>query len=141
MKGYSGPDIEAKIGVKRAAQFYIKKKAYVRGFRPEQDPRILDFYVQDGTRSGRPKEISLEIEQRLINNVQLDRAGREKSSKYLAYECEISRLSALRILYKYDLTNVKPTRKPGLSHKIRTVRLIFCLVHTDWTLEDWKRVI
>ena len=61
MKGYSESNIKTKIEVKRTIQFYIKKKTYVRGFRPKQDPRILNFYVQDETRSGRSKEISLEI--------------------------------------------------------------------------------
>ncbi len=138
---FSGTDIEAKTEVKRSSQSHIKKRAYARGFRPEQDPRILEHYVQDGERSGRSKEISLETEQRLIDNVQKDRAGREKSSEVLAYECGISRSSALRILHKYKLTNVKPTRKPGLTRIMRAARLIFCLGHANWTLEDWKRVI
>jgi transposase len=114
-EGFSGRDIKKKTGVKPSAQSYIKKRAYDRGFRPEQDPRILDYYVQDGARSGRPKEITLTTEQRLLKSVKLDRSGREKSSEVLAYECGISRSSALRILHKYGLSNVKPTRKPGLN--------------------------
>ncbi|ERF72881.1 hypothetical protein EPUS_08494 [Endocarpon pusillum Z07020] len=40
-----------------------------------------------------------------------------------------------------SLSNVKPTRKPGLNAVQRAVRLAFCLDHINWTLEDWKRVI
>jgi transposase len=115
VEGYSGREIERRTGIKPSAQTYMKKKAFDRGFRPDQDPRILDCYVEDGARSGRPKEITLETEQRLLDNVRVDRSGREKSSEVLAYECGISYSSALRILHKYGLTNVKPTRKPGLN--------------------------
>ena len=45
VEGFSGADIKAKTGFKRSAQSYIKKRAYLRGFRPEQDPRILEHYV------------------------------------------------------------------------------------------------
>ena len=47
----------------------MKKKAFDRGFRPDQDPHILDRYVKDGARSGRLKEITLKTEQRLLNSV------------------------------------------------------------------------
>ena len=114
-EGYLGRDIEKRTGVKPSAQSYIKKRAYDRGFRPREDPRILDLYVQDGARTRRPKEITLTTEQRLLESVKLDRSGREKSSEVLAYECGISRSSALRILHKYGLSNVKPTRKSGLN--------------------------
>jgi Transposase len=83
----------------------------------------------------------LSTEQQLLESVKLDRLGREKSSEVLAYECGISRSSALRILHKYSLSNVKPTRKPGLNAVQRAARLAFCLDHADWTLEDWKCVI
>jgi len=140
-EGFSWKDIEVKTGVKQSAQSTIKKRAFQRGFRPEQDPRILEYYVEDGARSGRPKEIAPEVEQRLLDSNSADRSGREKSSEVLAYECGISRSSALRILHKHNLSSVKPTRKPGLNLHQRAARLAFCLAHQYWTLEDWKRVI
>jgi hypothetical protein len=115
VEGFSWKDIEAKTGVKQPAQSAIKKRAFQRGFRPEQDPRILEYYVEDGARSGRPKEITSEIEQRLLDSNSADRSDREKSSEVLAYECGISRSSALQILHKHSLLSVKPTRKPGLN--------------------------
>lgn len=141
VEGFSWQDIERKTGVKQSQQSYIKKKAFNRGFRPDVDPRILDHYVEDGKSTGRPKEISVGTEERLLQIVRADRAGREKSSEVLAYECGISCASALRILHKHGLTTVKPTRKPGLNPAQRAARLAFCLTHKDWTLEDWKRVI
>jgi transposase len=141
MEGYSYQEIERKTGIKRSTQANIKTRAYARGFCPEQDPRILECHVEDSPRSGRPKEISAATEQRLLDSIKIDRAGREKSSEVLAYENAISRSSALRILHSSGLSNVKPTRKPGLNAVQRASRLTFCLEHKDWTLEDWKRVI
>lgn len=65
-EGISHSVIERKTGVKPAAQSYIKKRAFKRGFRPEVDPCIRDHHVQDGARTGRPKRKSLPAEQQLI---------------------------------------------------------------------------
>jgi hypothetical protein len=89
-------------GVKKSTQSRIKKRAFERGFLPEQDPRILGYYVEDGARSGRQKETSLTNEQALLESVRADRSDREKSGEVLnlAYEQGISSASALRILHK-----------------------------------------
>jgi hypothetical protein len=39
------------------------------------DPRILGYYVADGERSGRPKEISDQVEEGLLVNVRGSRSG------------------------------------------------------------------
>jgi transposase len=140
-EGYSGREIQARTGVIASSQTHIKQKARKRGFEPTQDPRILDHYVEDGARSGRPKEITTATELKLLSLVQENRAGREKSAEVLAYECGISYSSALNILHKYGLRNVKPTRKPGLNTYQRAARLAFAIKHKDWTLYDWQRVI
>jgi hypothetical protein len=57
-----------------------------RGFDPKKDPRILESYVIDGERPGRPKEITAEQEENLLSIVQNDHSGREKSSEVLTYE-------------------------------------------------------
>lgn len=71
-EGYSGADIEARIGVKQPAQTKIKKKALERGYRPQEDRRILEYYVQDRPRSGRPKKIRAQIAEKLPDNTQAD---------------------------------------------------------------------
>jgi hypothetical protein len=115
VEGYSHRGIEEKLGIPKSTQTRIKQRAFARGFYPKQDLRILDHYVEDGARSGRSKKISLVREQHLIDSVKLDRAGKEKSSKVLAYNYIISRLSALRILRSYGLLKVKSIRKPRLN--------------------------
>jgi hypothetical protein len=128
-EGFPAAHIEQRTGVKERAQRYIRKKAFERGFEPEKDPRILESYVIDGERSGRPKEIGSEVEEALFTSVRDNRAGREKSNEILTYEQGISYRSALRILKKHGLHSVEPTTKLGLTEA------------EHWTLEDWKNVI
>jgi transposase len=140
-EGFTVRDVQAKTGIPERTLYRIKATAKERGFQPEIDPRITEAYVEDGERPGRPREINEAIEQRLLANVRENRSGREKSSEVLAYEVGISRRSAIRILYKYGLTSVKPTRKPSLTKAMRAARLKFALSYAHWTLEDWKNVI
>jgi hypothetical protein len=46
-----------------------KKRAIERGFRSKQEPRNPERYIEDGARSGRPKQISFEVEQQMLINV------------------------------------------------------------------------
>jgi transposase len=140
-EGFPHPYIEQKTGIGRKTQASIWKKAVERGFKPDQNPCILEEHVKDGERSGRPKVIQKEVEEALLASVRSDKAGREKSSEYLAYEQGISASSAQRILRKHGYNPVKPTRKPGLTKAMRKARLEFALAHEHWTLEDWKKVI
>ena len=120
---------------------YIWKKACDQGYDARRDPVVLDHHVIDKPRSGRPKEITKELGERLISLVRADRAGREKSSESLVYLVKISASSALRILHQHRMSRVKPTRKSGLSIAQKAARLAFCKAHESWTLEDWKNVI
>jgi transposase len=87
VEGFSHREIEKKTGIKQSTQINIKRKAFARGFAPEQDSRIFECYVEDSARSGRLKEISPATEQRLLNAVKINRADREKSSEVLIYDC------------------------------------------------------
>ena len=122
-------------------QSNILKKAQSRGYNPDVDFRILDYYVEDGSRSGRPREVEEETKQLIVDSVQRDRAGREKTAAILAYEHGVSESTVLNILREQKISSVKPSRKPGLTQLMRAFRLQFCLDHQYWTLEDWKKVI
>jgi len=54
---------------------------------------------------------------------------------------EISGATVRNILHNAGFRKTKPTRKPGLTQKMRQDRLRWCLEHQDWTLDDWKNVI
>src|SRR5277367_2288499 len=79
--GVPHAEIERKLGVKRRTLSNIKRRAFERGYRPNEDFRILPSYVEDSKRSGRPKEIKDKIEQKPLTNVPEDRAGKEKSNE------------------------------------------------------------
>jgi hypothetical protein len=51
-------EIERKTGVKPRSQRAIKKKAQDRGYNPGKDSRILESYIINDVRSGRPRVIS-----------------------------------------------------------------------------------
>src|SRR5262249_41826598 len=114
-EGYKTAVVAQKTGIPARTYNNIRKKAKERGFDPIKDTRILKHYVEDGFKPGRPKEVTKEQEEELLALIRKDRAGREKSSEYLAYEIGLSRSTALRLLHTYNLSCVKPTRKPGLT--------------------------
>jgi len=106
----------------------------------------LDEYLVDEPRSGRPPKQTEENKQLIFSKVTLDRYGREKSCADFASDLsslgiEISASTVRNILKNAGFRKTKPTRKPGLTAKMRQMRLRWCLDHADWTLEDWKDVI
>jgi transposase len=135
------PKVAEIMGMTPVTVYRIIKRARDRGFNPDIDARIREEYVLDAQRSGRPKEITPAIEQSVIDSVTKDRAGREKSAEFLAYEAGISRSSCLSILKHHKFSSCKPTWKPGLTDEARRRRLAFAYAHAHWTLEDWKNVI
>ena len=46
------------------SQSRLRRKATERGFRPEQDSRIFEHYVNDGARLGRPNKATVEARRR-----------------------------------------------------------------------------
>ncbi|KAJ5909172.1 hypothetical protein N7495_001854, partial [Penicillium taxi] len=86
---------------------------------------ITDAYFADASRSDRPKKQTPEVIDSALAKVRLDRYGREKTCADIAGE-----------LWKAGLQKTKPTRKPGLTAKMRANQLAWCLEHRDWTLED-----
>ena len=123
----------------------IYARAIERGFDPIHT-KITDEYVQDGARSGRPTKQDPQTVNTILSKVRLDRFGREKTCADLAGELsqegiEISSSTVQTILRKAGLRKTKPTRKPGLTKKMRAERLAWCLAHEHWTLDDWKNVI
>jgi hypothetical protein len=74
-EGFSGREVKKRTDVKPSVQSYIKKRARDHRFRSEEDPYILNYYMENRERSGRPKEITLEIEQCLLDSNKANRAS------------------------------------------------------------------
>ena len=125
----------------------ILARAIERGFDPQARPlTINDTHIEDAPRSGRPTKRTDEVQQLITAKVRTDRYGRERSCADLAGDLselgyEVSQQTVWRILRAQGFKKTKPTRKPGLTKKMRKERLAWCLEHRDWTLEDWKNVI
>jgi len=47
-------------------------------------------------------------------------------------------MTVWRVLRKAGMKKTKPTRKPGLTKKMKEERLVFCRSHQHWTLEDGR---
>lgn len=124
----------------------IFQRAKAAGFKPDVRPLVLrDSYLQDLPRTGRPNKRQV-IKEAVLSQVRRDRYGREKTCTDIAAALSdssrsVSAMTVWRVLRSAGLRKVKPTRKPGLTEKMRKERLEWCLARKDWTLEDWKNVI
>jgi transposase len=133
------------LSVRQVNRIYAR--AIERGFDPNHRPiHIQDAYLIDAPRSGRPSKQTDEVKNLILAKVRRDRYGREKACADLAADLSlegynISAVTIWRILRKAGLKKIKPTRKPGLTKRMKAERLAWCIQHQDWTLEDWKNVI
>ncbi|EEA25932.1 hypothetical protein TMatcc_005818 [Talaromyces marneffei ATCC 18224] len=106
-------DVAILLNIPRVSVYQIVQRAKEHGYDPTVNPRIEHEHVANNTRSGRPKVVTEAIEASIIASITKDRAGREKSAEYLAYEAD----------------------------KMKQARLAFALEHQHWTLEDFKNII
>ena len=58
-EGFKANYIRERTGMKVRAQHHLKRRAKARGFNPAEDPRVLEFYVEEGKRTGRPPKKKL----------------------------------------------------------------------------------
>jgi len=112
----------------------IYSRAIARCFEPNTFPlKVLPEHLEDAQRSGRPCKQEL-VKENVIQKVRFDRYGREKSCTDLAGELSleginISAVTIWRLLKKAGFKKTKPTRKPGLTQKMKNKRLEWCLAH------------
>lgn len=107
-------------GMSKASIYRLQKTARARGYDPTVSRKLKDEYVQDAPRSGRPKKLSPEQEQQLLEVLQNNRtAGNgntpEKTMQQLASEAGISSVSVYRIMRKHGLQKPKAAGGPGAS--------------------------
>ncbi len=99
-------------GMSKASIYRLQKTARARGYDPTVSRKLKDEYVQDAPRSGRPKKLSPEQEQHLLEVLQNNRnpgTGNtpEKTMQQLASEAGISSVSVYRIMRKHGLQKPK----------------------------------
>jgi transposase len=144
--GLTTNEVIGQTGIPKRTINAIFARAIERGFDPCQRPiKLLNRHLEDGPRSGRPSKQE-RIRDQVIKAVRVDRYGREKQCANIAGELSqegfnVSPATVWRVLRKAGFKKTKPTRKPGLTKKMRKERLQWCLQHENWTIEDWKNVI
>lgn len=117
----------------------ICQKAIARGW--ESTKPLFNNHLTDGVKKGRSIRATEDVEWQILRIVTRDRYGREKSCATISQEVGVSPRTVLTILKKYGYSYSKPTRKPGLTAKMKEERYQFALRYQYWTLEDWKAVI
>jgi transposase len=144
--GKTNQEITGMTGAEKRTINSIYARAIERGFDPAVRPlKLENKHIEDARRTGRPSKQQQAFE-KVVNLVRRDRYGREKTCADIAGDLskdglDISASTVWRVLRKAGYKKTKPTRKPGLTKKMRDERLAWCREHEDWTLEDWKNVI
>lgn len=143
----STADIAQLVGASTRVVNQIYARAKQRGFDPAQRPLVIkNEHIEDAARSGRPSKQSPDLKATVEAKLREIRYGREKSCGAIAGELNaaghnISATTIWNMLKKAGFRKTKPTRKPGLTKRMREQRLKWCLDHSNWTLDDWKNVI
>lgn len=145
--GKTTAEVAEKTGFSTRQVNRIYARAIERGFDPNHMPLVIrDEWLQDAPRAGRPVKQTVEVRKEIIAKVRTDRYGREKACADIAGELSlqgvnISSTTIWRVLKKAGFRKTKPTRKPGLTKKMKAERLQWCHNHKHLTLEEWKNII
>jgi hypothetical protein len=139
------PEVTRQTGVSQSALYKLRTKAISRGWMPETV--VETWHVDDAPCSGRPKISTatalLVIEIITKNSTSRGFSCKEVSDRIAAMPGvqNASPSSVYRILTDNGYGVFKRTVKPGLKEEDKKARLAWCLLHENWTLEDWKDVI
>ncbi|EIE91839.1 hypothetical protein RO3G_16550 [Rhizopus delemar RA 99-880] len=121
--------------VQEMKKFVVKKYLSHRKVRVSSDLSI---------KAGRPKLLSSRDDQYLVRLVTVkDQENAVEARNTLENDLQktVSAETVRRSLRRSGLTSFVKPQKPLLSEVNRRKRLDWALNHTDWTMEDWKRVI
>jgi transposase len=124
LAGFSNAKITSITGIETRTLNKLYQKAISRGLDICEDAKLLDIYVQDTARSGRPKKQTDTIKEKVLSKVQTDRYGREKTCTQIATKVGgVSDTMVWRILQASGLKKTKPTRKPGFTKAMKKAQL------------------
>lgn len=124
-------EIAVITGLSVATVNRVYAQAIQRGYDHHADPMIRDVFVQDAPRSGRPSKQTETTKELVTSKIRRDRYGREKTCANLAGELSLEGLdlssTTIWRLKSCGFNKTKPTRKPGLTKKMKAERLAWCL--------------
>ena len=119
--------ITAVTEISKSSIYRLKQQARDRGYNPSQFKKLLNSYVSDAPRFGRPTVISREIEDAILPAIRRDRYGREKTSYMLAAEQGLSLSIVLRFLNRHEFRAYKIIKKSSLTEAMKETRYQFAL--------------
>ena len=111
--------------------------------------RILKRYKENGeisaqrkSRCGRKRKLSDRLNRSIKNaSIRNPRAtARDIQSEVGMGALDVSIDSIKRSLRRSGLTTYRPLKSPALSRKQQRTRYLWCKVHENWTVVDWKKV-
>lgn len=147
--GVNASEVASITGIQERTQRKIVQRAEQRGF--VKGGVILNIYLDDDPKSGAPRKRTESFKEELAIEVRRDRYSREKSTEQLAIDLSqargggegrsVSHQTIWRELKEQGFRSVKPTKKPGLTPRMRLERYNFAERYKDWTIEQWKDVI
>jgi transposase len=126
--GKPNNEITGLTGISKRTINSIYARAIERGFDLGQRPlKLADKYLEDSHQSSRPSK-QHEVSEKVVTAIRYDRYGREKSYANVAGALSqegfsISATTVWRVLRKAGFRKTKPTRKLGLTKKMKKDRL------------------
>ena len=73
-------EIVEKIGLNKSTIGRIEKRAKEWGYTPETNPTIIMAYIEDVPRSGRPKKVTAEVKEKIIEAISKNSTTRQLST-------------------------------------------------------------
>lgn len=125
--------IAANIGVSRASvQRALERFDETCGF-------------QDCSRPGRPKKLN-DRNVRMLKHLVQDDDNRSSARELMiklneSLEKPVCRRTVINYLAKFGYEYKVKIEKPYLNKQHRKARLDWCLEHSNWTVDDWKKVL
>jgi hypothetical protein len=107
-------------GMAKSSIFRLRKTARERGYDPDESRQLKEEYVDDATRSGRPRSMTEEQRQSVVQRVREQREGKwagdeaapPLTHKKLSQEFNVSKVTIRRLLRVSGIESLQPPPKP-----------------------------
>ena len=139
--GFKQTQVVEITGISQSQISRLHSKAISRGWNGASNTQLRLQHVVDKPGGGRPTKHTPETDKQLEKFVEKDHESRAMTLEELGEELGISARLVSRRLRLMGFAQVKPSWKPGLTEKMREIRLEWAKTYKNWTIEDWKNVI
>jgi hypothetical protein len=131
--------ITALTKISTSQLYRIREKALKRGYKPKVSKLLLDAYVTDKRKPGRPLVLTLDIIKMIEDIVTRNSTTRSWSCGNITAEVAtrlgvkkaICAKSVYKVLKAKKYKSCKQTTKPGLTKEMKAARWQWCLDYKD----------